>query len=193
MGHLNISLLPYEYKKQKQSRRNFEICTVAMFIIIGMLIFTYIIVRILSTIPMAELKVLNNEMEIYDTEINSLKKYQDFSNQVGKMITLAENAAGDQPDWLKLFIAISETTPEGLQITEIMTENSEQNHVFSIRGNAVNYETIVLWIKNLKPRDEFADANLQFSHITPMDVVEFEIKLVADGDMILKLIQEVEQ
>ncbi|NLM09188.1 MAG: PilN domain-containing protein [Clostridiaceae bacterium] len=192
MSHIHISLLPTEYKKQKQLRRKFGIYTIVMCTFISVLIFTYIIVQILSTIPKSQLMVINNEIEIYNSEINSLKEYSDFRNNLKKMETLVMNAASDQPHWLELFIAISESAPEGLQITEISTD-SDQERFFTIRGNAENHEMPAVWVQNLKQSKEFSDANLKFSHTTAKGTVEYEIKVIPDKDILFKLLQEVEK
>ena len=109
MNPINISLLPLDYKREKQLNRKFRISTIAMFIIVGVLVFTYLILQILSTVPKAELKVLQSESNTYDTEINSLMKYNDLADRIQNVYTYAKIATDDQPDWLGLFIAISET------------------------------------------------------------------------------------
>ena len=39
-----------------------------------------------------------------------------------KYICIYKKAAGNQPDWISLLVAISQALPEGIQISEINTE-----------------------------------------------------------------------
>ncbi len=193
MNPINISLLPSEYKRQKQIDRRFRISTVAMFVIVGVLVFTYVILQILSTIPKSELKVLQSESNIYKTEISTLMEYSDIAKHIQNKYTYSKEAAGAQPDWLGLFIAISETVPEGMQINQINTSIAEgDNTSISISGVAANHEVTALWVQDLIQREEFTDANIEFSHTTSLGATEFGINLIYNKEMTLELFREVE-
>jgi Tfp pilus assembly protein PilN len=179
MNPINISLLPLDYKREKQLNRKFRISTIAMFIIVGVLVFTYLILQILSTVPKAELKVLQSESNTYDTEINSLMKYNDLADRIQNVYTYAKIATDDQPDWLGLFIAISETVPEGMQINEVSTSITDNGTTsISINGIAKNHEMTALWVQDLKQKEEFTDANIEFSHTLSTGTTEFGLNLV---------------
>jgi Tfp pilus assembly protein PilN len=193
MNPINISLLPLDYKREKQLNRKFRISTIAMFIIVGVLVFTYLILQILSTVPKAELKVLQSESNTYDTEINSLMKYNDLADRIQNVYTYAKIATDDQPDWLGLFIAISETVPEGMQINEVSTSITDNGTTsISINGIAKNHEMTALWVQDLKQKEEFTDANIEFSHTLSTGTTEFGLNLVYNKDMIFDLFEEVE-
>jgi Tfp pilus assembly protein PilN len=193
MNPINISLLPLDYKREKQLNRKFRISTIAMFIIVGVLVFTYLILQILSTVPKAELKVLQSESNTYDTEINSLMKYNDLADRIQNVYTYAKIATDDQPDWLGLFIAISETVPEGMQINEVSTSITDNGTTsISINGIAKNHEMTALWVQDLKQKEEFTDANIEFSHTLSTVTTEFGLNLVYNKDIIFDLFEEVE-
>jgi Tfp pilus assembly protein PilN len=193
MNPINISLLPLDYKREKQLNRKFRVSTIAMFIIVGVLVFTYLILQILSTVPKAELKVLQSESNTYDTEINSLMKYNDLADRIQNVYTYAKIATDDQPDWLGLFIAISETVPEGMQINEVSTSITDNGTTsISINGIAKNHEMTALWVQDLKQKEEFTDANIEFSHTLSTGTTEFGLNLVYNKDMIFDLFEEVE-
>jgi|BioPla2DNA2_1021312.scaffolds.fasta_scaffold13836_2 Tfp pilus assembly protein PilN len=193
MNPINISLLPLDYKREKQLNRKFRISTIAMFIIVGVLVFTYLILQILSTVPKAELKVLQSESNTYDTEINSLMKYNDLADRIQNVYTYAKIATDDQPDWLGLFIAISETVPEGMQINEVSTSITDNGTTsISINGIAKNHEMTALWVQDLKQKEEFTDANIEFSHTLSTGTTEFGLNLVYNKDIIFDLFEEVE-
>ena len=104
-----------------------------------------------------------------------------------------QKAAGNQPDWISLLVAISQTLPEGIQISEINTgTKNDSNNAISVNGVSKDHETTALWVKELKLREEFTDVNIEFSYTTPISTTEFRINLITNKDMVIELFEEVE-
>ena len=193
MNPINISLLPSEYKRQKQLTRKINISTIAMFILVLVLAFTYLIIQILSTVPKAELTFLQNECTKHDAEISSLLEYNELAEQIQNTYVYTKKTAGNQPDWISLLVAISQTLPEGIQISEINTGTAnDSNNAISVNGVSKDHETTALWVKELKLREEFTDVNIEFSYTTPISTTEFRINLITNKDMVIELFEEVE-
>lgn len=188
-----ISLMPSEYKKLKRSAKK----TGYMMIITGILsmvfIFAYAILKILSTIPESEIKVLRTEKDMLVKNIEALGYLSNLDKEFVALGVQAQKAVGNQPDWLNLFITIGSEAPDGLLINAIDAKNQEKACTFEIMGYALSHADVALWIKRLKTLEAVSDAELQYSKLVDNDErkkVAFEILLIVANDKPFKLFRE---
>ncbi len=195
MAH--ISLLPVEYKKQKRSRRKLGISTVAMSILVGVAVFSYIIVKILSSIPESELKAVKTEHELLGKELKELEAYSRTAQDIQRLGSLARSAAEGQPDWLELFAAITGNVPEGLQITELNAVAEGDSPLVTISGKAQDHDTVAAWLEILKNEEKITEVKLKKSQYTQsesgLNSIEFEMEAVFSKDIAFGLFKEGEQ
>lgn len=191
-----ISLLPVEYKKQKTVERKTRYLMIASAILSMMLIFGYVIVRILSTIPQSELKVLQAENELLLDNIKALNYLSDMEDKIDKLAKRAQEAVGNQPDWPGILLSIGQEAPDGLLIKSLAAKNDAKACTMGIEGSALSHTDIALWIDRIKKLDKVADVMLQYSNSFVsggVQQVSFKMELKIDNSQPFKLFREEEK
>lgn len=189
----HISLLPIDYQNKKQSRRTLGILTVATGIIAGVLVFTLVILRILSSIPESELKALKAENQLLQNEINELMKLKTIVEDIKKQRSLVDKAIGNQPDWLVVFSLVGADLPEGLTITSINAGYNEKASVLNIQGRAFGHDDVAQWMESLRESDYVSNISLEYSRMQSAerpDAISFEMSITIKGEK-FKLFSEV--
>ena len=77
-----------------------------------------------------------------------------------------------------------------IEVSTSITDNGTTS--ISINGIAKNHEMTALWVQDLKQKEEFTDANIEFSHTLSTVTTEFGLNLVYNKDIIFDLFEEVE-
>ena len=191
-----ISLLPVEYKKQKTVERKTRYLMIASAILSMMLIFGYVIVRILSTIPQSELKVLQAENELLLDNIKALNYLSDMEDKIDKLAKRAQEAVGNQPDWPGILLSIGQEAPDGLLIKSLAAKNDAKSCTMGIEGSALSHTDIALWIDRIKKLDKVADVMLQYSNSFVsggVQQVSFKMELKINNSQPFKLFREEEK
>jgi Tfp pilus assembly protein PilN len=191
-----ISLLPVEYKKQKTVERKTRYLMIASAILSMMLIFGYVIVRILSTIPQSELKVLQAENELLLDNIKALNYLSDMEDKIDKLAKRAQEAVGNQPDWPGILLSIGQEAPDGLLIKSLAAKNDAKACTMGIEGSALSHTDIALWIDRIKKLDKVTDVMLQYSNSFVsggVQQVSFKMELKIDNSQPFKLFREEEK
>ncbi|MBP7177171.1 MAG: hypothetical protein KBA53_13275, partial [Thermoclostridium sp.] len=115
----SISLLPSEYKKLKKTTRQREYITAALGILMIVAVFSYLIIKVLASIPDEKLRMLKSENENLLKSIQSLEYLNEREQTIQKEANLAQKAVSNQPDWIMLYTSISSSLPEGVQLSSI--------------------------------------------------------------------------
>lgn len=187
-----ISLLPSEYKKLKKSARRRELLVAALGILTSVTIFAYLMIKILSSIPGDELRMLKTENENLLKNIQALNYLNEREESIQKEAALAQKAVGNQPDWLMLFTSISSVIPDGLQLSSIIAEPEEEQLSFTFQGNAQSNTVLAEWMDQLKELQLFSGMELNYAKAGDESgsSVDFEMKAVMKDPEPFKLFEE---
>lgn len=194
MNH--ISLLPDEYKNKKKSSRKLGISTIAMGIISGVLVFAYIIIRILITIPESEMKVLKAESDMLQIEIEERMPLETLSNDVKRLTSLLREAIDNQPHWVGIFTSMGKELPKSVQITGITGEYKDNISYLDIKGTAFRHEDVALWMERIKENTAYIDAQLDYSQrmtSNNTDIIQFELHITYQQEEPFQLFEEAEE
>lgn len=188
----NISLLPAEYKKLKKSNRKAELMVAVAGILAAMTVFAYVIVKILSSIPTEELKILKVENDNLLKDIQSLKYLNEREESINRSKKLAQKAVGNQPDWLALFYAISQSMPDSLKLSSFKTDLDKEIMVISLQGDARSNTDIAEWMERMRDDELLSTAEL-LSTSASNNRVSFNIKITVVNDKPFKLFGEAQE
>lgn len=155
-------------------------------------IFAYVIVKILATIPAEELRTLKAENEMLLGSIQSLKYLNEMEEEIGRNEALAQKAVGNQPDWVALFYAISESIPDAVKLTQVSTNTEKDKAVMTLQGDARSQSDIAVWMGCLKDDDLLNTAELLSTRASG-DRVMFEVKITLKSDKPFKLFEEAQE
>ncbi|NLO40995.1 MAG: hypothetical protein GX115_16190 [Ruminiclostridium sp.] len=188
-----ISLLPSEYKKLKKSARQREFLLAALGILCIVAVFSYGIIKIMSSIPGDKLRMLKSENENLISNIQSLEYLNEREQGIRKETDIAKKAVSTQPDWLMLYTAISSTLPEGVQLSSITADPEENRVLFSFQGSAVSGTVLSSWMDQMNELELFSGLNLLYARSDGenSDSVVFEVKAVADKLPPFEIFEEV--
>ena len=188
-----ISLLPSEYKKLKKSARQREFLLAALGILCIVAVFSYGIIKIMSSIPGDKLRMLKSENENLISNIQSLEYLNEREQDIRKETDIAKKAMSTQPDWLVLYTAISSTLPEGVQLSSITAEPEENRVLFSFQGSAVSGTVLSQWMDQMNELELFSGLNLLYARSDGENSgsVVFEVKVVADKLPPFEIFEEV--
>lgn len=159
-----ISLLPVEYRKQKIAERKTRYLMIASAIISMVVIFSYVIVKILSTIPQSELKALQAENERLLNNIQALNYLSEMEKKIDKLAERAQQAVGNQPDWPEILLSIGQEAPDGLLIKNLAAKNDAKVCTMTIEGSALSHADVALWMDRIRKLDRVSEVALQYSN-----------------------------
>ncbi len=187
-----ISLLPSEYKKLKKSARRRELLVAALGILTVVMVFSYLIVKILSSIPGDKLRMLKTENENLLRSIQALDYLNEREESIQMEADLAQKAVGNQPDWLTLFTSISFTVPDEIQLSSITAAPQEEPLSFIFQGNAKSNTVLAEWMDQLKELQLFTGMELSYAKAAGESgtTVDFEMKAIVKDLEPFKLFEE---
>lgn len=159
----SISLLPSEYKKLKKTTRQREYITAALGILMIVAVFSYLIIKVLASIPDEKLRMLKSENENLLKSIQSLEYLNEREQTIQKEANLAQKAVSNQPDWIMLYTSISSSLPEGVQLSSIAVEPGKEQLHFNFQGSAQSGTLLSEWMVRMKALELFSGLDLLYA------------------------------
>lgn len=191
-----ISLLPIEYKKYKSTNRKMNIAMVAAGIFTAVVVFTFVIVKIMVTIPETELQAMKAQSNMLLRQIDIINDLTNLEKELKKLGNRAQEAVGNQPDWPALFVDISSSAPEGVQIKNLNANNGEDDCILTITGSAREYTDVSLWMERMKESEKILEVQLKYSRVSgsdPVTEVSFEFMVSVSNAEDFRLFEEADQ
>ena len=191
----SISMLPSDYKKLQRSTRRREFIQVALAILTIVLIFSYSILKILSSIPAEKLRILKSENEILLKNIQALDYLSEQEKIIQKETGLVQKAVSNQIDWLKLYNSISDLLPEGIKLSSIVFDPGKDQRRLSFQGNAQSTAILSEWMDKMKELEYFSE--LELLYVRDADgtgsLVSFAVNAVIEALEPFKVFEEAAQ
>lgn len=175
----NISLLPQEYKVQRQLRRRRKFYLSFGAVVLLVFIATYVI---LFSFTLTANLTLNNlqaqRMELEQKEAG-LQEYAAMQAQVQELEALVIEALGTPPQWEAVLAGIGVQKPPGAWLTELTAAYDENGGEMVIRGLAFDNRQVASLLEELKQVNGLDGARVIFVTETMVEgsfLVQYEIK-----------------
>lgn len=157
----SLNLLPPEIKQEiNYARRNARIVkylalSLSSFIIIIALFFG------LALIIKNEQKIANLEKDSSKKILAQNQSIEAKANDLSQRLRLIKKLKNNRTDWPKIFTALSENTPTGVQLTSITLSTSSQKTRPKVTGLAKSDRDIVLFKDLLAKTDFFSYIDIE--------------------------------
>jgi len=169
----NISLLPSEIKKQKESRQKQRIAVIAGIGVLGVLLLAFGGLYTAASVERAQVAEQEERIENLEERIGELEKYAQMKEEVEEMKDHLREAMGNAPPWDIFLAELSGSIPGNVWMGNLSAdfEEEEEGGTVNISGITHSHEDLSSWLQKLYRLDYLDNIRCRYSEKTEGDFV----------------------
>ncbi len=167
----NISLLPSEIKKQKETRQKQRIAVIAGIGVLGILLLVFGALYTVVSLERAQVAEQEERVENLERRIEELDKYAQMKEEVEEVKDHLREAMGNVPPWDHFLAEVSGSMPGNVWMGNLNADFDEEGGTINISGTTHSHEDLSAWLQKLYHLERLENVRCRYSEKTEGETV----------------------